>query len=368
MTEILTKRVLIMAGGTGGHIFPGLAVAKYLKTLGASVHWLGSKTGFEVDFLKGKDIALELIDIKGVRGKGFLQLLRAPFFIAKSIYQALIIIQKVKPDVVLGMGGFVSGPGAIAALLQKIPVVIHEQNAVMGTTNRIVSTFAKKVLVGFPNTFLGAIVCGNPINKKIASLSLETKIPQNKNNRAKLLILGGSRGASSLNLVIPQALAMLDKNMRPEVLHQTGRDHFQKTNDTYRSELPVNCLQNITLVPFIDDMSEAYQWADFVICRSGALTISELASVGICSILVPFPHATDNHQFKNAQILARVGSAEIVEHKNFNAQLMSERISFYSKNRKLRQEMSEKAGLIAKSNSDERVAKECIEVINNGSS
>ncbi len=368
MTEILTKRVLIMAGGTGGHIFPGLAVAKYLKTLGASVYWLGSKTGFEVDFLKGKDITLELIDIKGVRGKGFLQLLRAPFFIAKSIYQALIIIQKVKPDVVLGMGGFVSGPGAIAALLKRIPVVIHEQNAVMGTTNRIVSTFAKKVLVGFPNTFLGAIVCGNPINKKITSLSLETKIPQNKNNRAKLLILGGSRGASSLNSVIPQALAMVDKNVRPEVLHQTGRDHFQKTNDIYRSELSANSLKNITLVPFIDDMSEAYQWADFVICRSGALTISELASVGLCSILIPFPHATDNHQFKNAQILVRAGSAEIVEHKNFNTQLMSERISFYSKNRKLRQEMSEKARLIAKSNADERVAKECIEVMNNGSS
>ena len=362
MISNIKTRVLIMAGGTGGHIFPGLAVAEHMKSKEISVFWLGSREGYEVEFLKGKEIKTRFIDISGLRGKGYLQILKAPFLLTRAVYQALKIIREFKPNVVLGMGGYVSGPGAVAAFLSRVPVVIHEQNAVMGTTNKIISKFAKKILVAFSTTHPDEIICGNPVNEKIITLDKKLERNEGKKYKSKLLILGGSRGALSINRNIPKALAIMTDDIELEVIHQTGFSHLESTLNVYKSELTTNAFSSIKVVPFIDDISEAYKWADFVVCRSGALTISELAHVGICSILIPFPHATDDHQFENAKILERIGAAEIVLHNQFTPEFMAEKISFYASNIEARNSMSVKGKLIAEINSTERVSDECLGV------
>ncbi|EKD72152.1 MAG: hypothetical protein ACD_45C00747G0002 [uncultured bacterium] len=306
------KRVLIMAGGTGGHVFPGLAVANYLREKGIEVHWLGTKKGLEARVVPAANIPLHFITITGLRGKGVMSMMTAPINIIKAVMQAKKIIQKINPDVVIGMGGFASGPGGIASWFLHRPLVVHEQNAKAGLTNRMLSYVAARVLEGFPGAFkskANVVTVGNPVRSEIEDL------PSPRERFAaghpfRLLVLGGSLGAQRLNEIVPNMLALLSPEKRPQVLHQTGDKHIEATKNLYQS-MGIQA----TLVPFIEDMAEAYRQADMVICRAGALTVAELCAAGVGAILVPFPHAVDDHQTANAQLMVKGGAAICIQQK-----------------------------------------------------
>lgn len=305
------KCVLIMAGGTGGHVFPGLALAQHLRQQGAAVHWLGTSQGLESRLVPEAGIPLHLITIHGLRGKGIKALLGAPFKIAKAVWQSLRVMKAVQPDVVVGMGGFVSGPGGIASWLSKRPLVIHEQNAKAGFTNQMLAKVAKRVLEGFPGSFKSqakVLAIGNPVRTEIENLPLPKERLLPDHSPLRLLVLGGSLGAQALNEVVPKALAKLNVEERPQVLHQTGDKHFEATKKIYGA-LSVEG----ELKPFIKDMAQAYSWADVVLCRAGALTVAELCTVGLGAIFVPFPHAVDDHQTANADFMVRNHAALCIQ-------------------------------------------------------
>ncbi len=306
--------VLIMTGGTGGHVFPGLAVAKRLREKGIDVHWMGTQKGLESRLVPEANIPIHFITIHGLRGKGWKHLLFAPWKLAVAIFQAISIIRQLKPDVVLGMGGFVSGPGGIACCLLRRPLVIHEQNAKPGMTNKWLTHSAKKVLEAFPNTFSKlpkVITTGNPIRKEILNLpspEVRFQTQHDKNRPLRLLVVGGSLGATAINKLVPQALSYLPESERPEVLHQSGEKLFAETQQAY-----ANAGVTAEIKPFINEMDKAYAWADIVLCRAGALTISELCAVGLGAILVPFPHATDDHQTANANFMVKNNAAWLIQ-------------------------------------------------------
>lgn len=304
------ERVLIMAGGTGGHVFPGLAVAKRLRDMGVQVDWLGTEKGLESRLVPAADIRIHFITIGGLRGKGWKDLFTAPWRLSIAVKQAMEIIQEVQPDVVLGMGGFASGPGGIASWLMKKPLVIHEQNAKPGLTNKWLAKVAKKVLEGFPNTFTGekVISTGNPVREEIAALPTPAERFQAHKKPLHLLVVGGSLGAAAINQLVPKALAKMPADKRPLVYHQTGDKHLNETLKAYR-EAGVTA----DVKPFINEMNKAYQWADIVLCRAGALTIAELCAAGLGAILVPFPHAVDDHQTANAEYMVKSGAAYLIQ-------------------------------------------------------
>ncbi len=301
--------VLIMAGGTGGHVFPALAVAARLAAAGVHVEWLGTQAGIESKLVVKHGIPITYISVAGLRGKGVPSLLLAPFKLLHSIYQSARAISRLQPACVLGMGGFASGPGGMAAWLLRKPLVIHEQNAVAGLTNRILARLARRVFVAFPDAFgdRKASCVGNPLRESLLHLATPTQRMANRQGSVRVLVLGGSLGAQALNETVPQALALMDTQARPEIWHQAGERKHAAALACYES-LGVEA----RVVAFIDDMEEAYQWADLIICRAGALTVSEIASVGLASILVPYPHAVDDHQTLNARFLERAGAAVIV--------------------------------------------------------
>lgn len=304
------KRVLIMAGGTGGHIFPGLATAKAMQQEGWQITWLGASNGLEAKLVPACGITLHTLSVQGLRGKGKLNLLVTPWRLVRSVYQAWRLVKQLNPNVVVGFGGYASGPGAVAAWLLRIPLIIHEQNAIAGMTNRILAKVAKVVLQAFPNTFsksVQAITVGNPIRKELLQLPPPTVRMLNRGKPWRLLVMGGSRGAAALNKTVAQGMALIPPESRPEIWHQTGEAHFLTTQAYYQTQTVVARIE-----PFIDNMAEAYAWADFVICRAGALTVSELAAVGLGSILVPYPHAVDDHQMANAKFLEQQTAAVIV--------------------------------------------------------
>lgn len=313
------KRVLIMAGGTGGHVFPGLAVAKRLRAEGVDVHWLGTQQGLEAKLVPEAGIDLHFITISGVRGKGIKNLLLAPPRLLIAIFQAIRLISKLKPDIVLGMGGFASGPGGIASWLLGRPLVIHEQNAKPGTTNKWLAKVAKKVLEGFPNTFSNrqhVVTVGNPVRSEILEMAFPNR---GKNARLALLVVGGSLGATAINQLLPKALAMLPEAIRPEVYHQTGEKHYLDTVTAYE-----RAGVSAKIVPFIKEMHEAYAWADMVVCRSGALTVAELCAAGLGAVLVPFPYAIDDHQTANANFMAAQGAALLVQQSALTADKLAD--------------------------------------------
>ena len=279
-------KVMIMAGGTGGHVFPALAVADELRAADVGVSWLGTRAGIEAELVPANDIKLNYLDIEGIRGRGLVALLKAPLLLWRSIRQSLSVLTEYQPQVVLGMGGFASGPGAVAARLKGIPVVIHEQNSVAGTTNRILARIAHRVMQGFPDVFKRGEWCGNPVRPSIASMPGPDERFAQRAGAVNLLVLGGSRGALAINKLLPTALALVDPAVRPEVLHQTGKQHSEQTAALYKA-----AGVEAQIVPFIDKMDEAYSWADFAICRAGALTVAELTCAGLGSILIPFPYA-----------------------------------------------------------------------------
>ncbi|MDF2867411.1 MAG: murG [Gammaproteobacteria bacterium] len=311
-----SKQVLIMAGGTGGHIFPGLATAEAMLQEGWQITWLGALNGLETKLVPARGIVLYTLPIRGLRGKGWSGLLTAPWRLGRAVYKAWRLLKRLSPDVVVGFGGYASGPGAVAAWLLRIPLIIHEQNAIAGMTNRILAKFANLVLQAFPNTFresVRAITVGNPIRKELLMLPAPAQRMINRSKPGRLLVMGGSRGAMALNKAIAEGLALIPPELRPEIWHQTGEAHFLTTQTYYQANAVVARIE-----PFIDNMAEAYAWADFIICRAGALTVSELAAVGIGSILVPYPYAVDDHQMANARFLEQRKAAVIVPQTEFS--------------------------------------------------
>ena len=355
-------RVMIMAGGTGGHVFPALAVADELLAVDAKISWLGTRRGIESELVPSRDLAITYLDIEGIRGRGVMALIRAPLLLFRSIRQALSLLNEFKPQVVLGMGGFASGPGAVAAKLKGIPVVIHEQNSVAGTTNRLSAHIARRVMQGFPNTLTNGEWCGNPVRPEIANLLPPQERLAKRKGKASLLVLGGSRGALAINRLLPEALGRIDARVRPNVIHQTGRDHLQGTIDAYQ-EQGLN-LKNgkINVVPFIDAMEDAYAWADFVICRAGALTIAELTAVGLGSLLIPFPHAIDDHQTCNGELLVVQGAATMIQQSALTPEILANEINAICTQPERRLNMAMRARELAKIGAAQQVAKACIEV------
>jgi UDP-N-acetylglucosamine--N-acetylmuramyl-(pentapeptide) pyrophosphoryl-undecaprenol N-acetylglucosamine transferase len=299
-------RVAIMAGGTGGHVYPALAVARELLAGGHEVVWLGTRAGLEARVVPAAGIPVEWLEVAGIRGKGLKSRLAAPFMLAKACAQAWGILRRIKPDVVLGMGGFVSGPGGLMARGLGIPLVLHEQNRVPGTTNRWLARRARVVLEAFPGSFpeaIGARCTGNPLRREIAGLFGQPRAGRHAPPR--VLILGGSQGAKALNETVPEALAAVGIPL--DIRHQTGEASRADTEARYAR---VGLSAHVTA--FIDDMAEAYAWADLALCRAGAMTVSELAAAGVPAILIPFPYAIDDHQTRNARYLADSGAAVLM--------------------------------------------------------
>ena len=351
------KTFLVMAGGTGGHVYPALATAAMLMQKNDKVVWLGSIGGMEESIVQAAGISFYGISIKGIRGNGLIKKLLAPINILWAVAQALIIINKVKPDAVLGMGGFASGPGGLAARILGKPLLIHEQNAVAGMTNRILARLATTIMTAFPGAFADNIKVkqiGNPLREEIVDIYYRAKTSIPKDRKVNLLVLGGSLGALGLNQGVPAALAKVNENIRPQIWHQTGKNKAQMTSADYKR---FGIEAKIT--EFIDDMAEAYEWADFVICRAGALTISELCTVGLGAILVPYPFAVDDHQTKNASAMAEQGAAWILPQSDLTADSLSEILTPLLLKRERISILSEAAHKLGQPDATEKVVAEC---------
>ena len=324
--------VVIMAGGTGGHVFPALAVAGELRARGVSVSWLGTRRGLESRLVPAADIEIDWLDIRGLRGNGPLGWLLAPWRISHALLQAANALRRRSADAVLGMGGFAAGPGGLAAWLLRRPVIIHEQNSVAGLTNRLLSHIATRVLQGFPDTFTDnakTAYCGNPVRPDIAALPQPEDRFSGRKGPLRLLVLGGSQGARVINQNIVAAMQMLDPAQRPQLRHQSGERNLDETLALYR-EAGIDA----EVSAFIDDMAEAYAWADLVLCRAGALTIAELAATGVGSILVPYPYAVDDHQTGNAALLVRADAALLKQESELQARWLADTLETLGKDRK----------------------------------
>ncbi|GAA5317773.1 MAG: undecaprenyldiphospho-muramoylpentapeptide beta-N-acetylglucosaminyltransferase [Candidatus Pelagadaptatus aseana] len=312
-------KAVVMAGGTGGHVFPALSVAEQLRQGGAEVCWLGTARGIEADLVPKAGIELNCLTIEGVRGRGLMALLKAPFKLLSAVMQARKVLRREGANVVLGLGGFASGPGGVAAKTLGIPVVIHEQNAVAGTTNRWLARVARFCLEAFPGSLPNAVHVGNPVRSEIGSVAA-LATPQAE-RPARLLVLGGSLGARALNQLVPQAIALMAVEQRPEILHQCGTRLIDEAQQSYaESGVEAN------VRPFIEDMAKAYEWADLVICRAGALTVSELTMAGRAAMLVPYPYAIDDHQAKNAEWLVNNDAALMCRQEQLTAAKLKETI------------------------------------------
>ncbi len=360
----LDKRIMIMAGGTGGHVFPALAVAKHLAKQGWQVRWLGTAERMEARLVPQHGFDIDFIDIKGVRGNGLLRKLSAPFKILRSIMQARQVIQEFKPDVVLGMGGFASGPGGVAARLSGIPLVLHEQNAIPGMTNKLLSRIATRVLCAFENTFeQGAEVVGNPIRQELITLG-QQPIEPTEVNALRVLVIGGSLGAKVLNDLMPTVTARASQSYSITVWHQVGKGNLAKVESEYQQR---GHSGSVKVAEFIDDMEAAYRWADVVLCRAGALTVSELAAVGLPSVLVPYPHAVDDHQTKNAKVLVEAGGAFLLPQAVLDSHKLSSKLEMLASDRKALLAMGEQAKSVAVLDATSRVAEVCIALANKDS-
>jgi len=356
------RRFIMMAGGTGGHVFPALATARALQELGHEVYWLGAKGGMEERLIGETDIPLSLIHISGLRGKGKLALLLAPFRLMRALGEAYTLLRRIRPDCVVGMGGFVTGPGGVAAWMQRTPLIIHEQNAVAGMTNRLLTRFATTVLEAFPRSFGGKVITrctGNPVRKDLASLPEPEQRLDGRVAPVRVLVVGGSLGAQVFNQQLPQALALLPKNERPEVRHQCGEKNLDAARKAY-----VDAGVSASVEPFIRDMAEAYAWADLVICRAGALTVSELCAAGVGAVLVPFPHAVDDHQTRNGQHMVKAGAAILVPQSQLTPEVLAETLKDLAGSREKILKMAEAARSLARPDATERVVNYCLEAAN----
>lgn len=303
----MSAPILIMAGGTGGHIFPGIAVARELERRGVPVVWLGGQVGLETTLVPQAGLPLESLAFAGVRGKGAATALLAPLRLLRAVLTARSILKRVGPRSVLSMGGYAAAPGGIAARLARIPLVVHEQNRVPGVTNRLLARLARRVLSGFAHTFADAEWVGNPVRTEISAIDAPAQRLAGRDGALRVLVLGGSQGARSLNLLLPQVFQRRGNSLSLEIRHQCGAKHLEKTREIYAT-----ADVEVAVEPFINDMAAAYAWADLVICRAGALTLAELCAAGLPSILVPFPSAVDDHQTRNAEVLVEADAARLV--------------------------------------------------------
>lgn len=355
-----SKHVLVMAGGTGGHVIPALSVARELRERNTAVSWLGTRRGIESRLVPAADIPIHYIRVSGLRGKGWSSRLAAPWHLLRALFEAWRVLRRERPDAVLGMGGFASGPGGLAARLLGVPVVIHEQNAVAGTTNRLLARWAKRIMVAFPAALPRGEWCGNPVRPEITKLAppqerLQARIERGE--RPRLLILGGSLGAVAINQLMPQALSLLPEGERPDVVHQCGQSHTDDTREEYQARGV-----RVFVEPFIEDMAGAYEWADLVVCRAGALTVAELAAAGVGSVLIPYPHAIDDHQTRNGDWLADHGAALVAQQAGITPENLSELLSLLLKDRQRLLGMACKARELTVTDAASRVADACLEV------
>ncbi len=357
--EHQVKHVLIAAGGTGGHVYPALAVANYLREQNVKITWVGTEKGLEHRVVAAANIPLEVISISGLRGKGLLNLMFVPLKLVLAVAQVIKIFLRVKPDAVLGMGGFVSGPCGIAAFILRKPLYLHEQNAIPGLTNKVLSYLATTVMQAFPDSFKdkSIITMGNPIRKEISEIAKpEIRMAERKDN-IRVLIIGGSLGAQALNEKVPKALSDMTKDLLPNVWHQTGKNKLNATLENYKQ---VNVDAKVT--EFIENMAEAYAWADLVICRAGALTISELANAGVAAILVPYPYAVDDHQTANAKYLTNTGAAIVIQQEQLFPALKNTLTELLQTGRSKLIEMAKAARELSKPNATQIVAEICLGV------
>jgi UDP-N-acetylglucosamine--N-acetylmuramyl-(pentapeptide) pyrophosphoryl-undecaprenol N-acetylglucosamine transferase len=351
--------VLIMAGGTGGHVFPALALARLLRAASHEVVWLGTQKGLEARVVPADGFPIEWLSMSGLRGKGALTLLAAPFKLLLAIWQALGVMRRRQPRLVVGFGGFVTGPGGIAAWLMRRPLLIHEQNAIAGYSNRMLSHIARRVLSAFPNAFphgVDAAVVGNPVRAEIVAQEPPAARFARREGSLRLLVVGGSLGASRLNAVVPFAVAQLARSgLTLHVRHQAGERGIDAARAAY-TEAQVTA----DVAPFIEDMARAYADADLVICRAGALTVSELAAVGVASVLVPFPAAVDDHQTFNAQFLVREGAAVLIADRDLTAERLAATLRELCAGRGKLLAMAERARLVARPRAAEELAAACL--------
>lgn len=356
ITQYGSGTLMVMAGGTGGHVYPAMAVADYMKEHGWNVVWLATEGGMENRLIEGKSYSKAMITMRGVRGKGLLGWVLLPIKLVIAFKQSFTAIRKYKPNVVLGMGGFAAFPGGLMAKLLGRPLVIHEQNSIAGLTNKTLSLIANKVLAAFPSAFgNGAELVGNPVRHDITQLAMPELRYATHTGKLKLFVVGGSLGAAALNEVLPKALAELPEQERPEIVHQAGEKHITALQANYQAV----GVQADTRA-FINNMADMYAWADVVICRAGALTIAELACVGVASVLVPFPYAVDDHQTYNAKYLSDAGAAKLIQQTEFNVQKATEILR--SLTREMCLGMAIKARALAKPEATQTVAKICMEV------
>lgn len=367
LTPHSSRTLMIMAGGTGGHVMPALAVADFLRGEGWKVVWLGTRNGMEATLVPKHGYEMAWINFSGLRGKGLLRAITLPLQLLAAFYQSLRAILAHRPDVVLGMGGYPAFPGGMMAALLAKPLVVHEQNSIAGLTNRVLACLADKVLVAFPGAFKGAKDkplpcgkaetqwCGNPVRADIAAVAKPNARLAGREGALRLLVVGGSLGAAALNEVVPQALAMIAPAQQPQVVHQSGSRHIEALRSHYQAAgVEADCRA------FIDDMAEQYAWADVVICRSGALTVAELAAAGVASVLVPFPHAVDDHQTTNARFLSDSGAAVLIPQAELNADKLAALLQEFTREKLLA--MAQAARALAKPDATRQVAEICKEL------
>lgn len=352
--------VLIMAGGTGGHVFPALAVARALRLRDEPVIWLGTERGFESRVVPPEGIPLEIVRIQGLRGKGVLSWLLAPLRVLVAVLDAVRVLRRCRPKVVLGMGGYTAGPGGVAAWLLRRPLVIHEQNAVAGLTNRLLAGFAREVLEAFPGSFSGRVntrVTGNPVRADIAALPPPAKRFAGRQGPLRLLVLGGSQGARALNETVASAVALLPRDQRPAIRHQAGESTRPVAEAAYRA-----AGVEAQVLPFISDMAEAYGWADVVLARAGALTVAELAAAGVGAVLVPFPAAVDDHQTRNAGWLVTAGAATLLPQSRLTAASLAAELRPYLEQPELKLARAERARELALPGATDAIVAVCLAV------
>lgn len=352
------RPVLIMAGGTGGHVFPALAVADVLRQQGVPVVWLGTRRGIEARLVPEAGYPVQWIKVRQVRGKSLMTRLLSPFNILYACLQSLKVLFRIKPCAVLGMGGFASGPGGLVAWLLRKPLLIHEQNAVPGMTNRLLARIARKVMVAFPHAFDSETThVGNPVRQSILNLPAPEERFRDRDESMRILVVGGSLGAAHLNRVVPQAVSMMTGDQRPQIIHQTGNTNLDECIAEYqRADVEAD------VRAFIEDMDQAYAWADLVICRSGAMTVFELAAAGVGSVLVPYPHAVDDHQSVNAAYLQDAGAAIRVAQQELDAERLNGLLERMQDDRGQLLEMARRARELAMPNSADDVARACMQL------
>lgn len=353
----MTRRhIVIMAGGTGGHVFPGLAVADALRRRGWSVSWLGTPGGLEARVVPARDIELDTISVSGLRGKGLTGWLMLPFRLLRAVWQAWRVLGRRRPAVVLGMGGFASGPGGLAARLRRVPLVIHEQNAVAGLTNRVLARVAQRVLSGFPDSFPSgrhAETVGNPVRRDVVALPAPGERFEGRDGPIRILIMGGSQGARALNEHVPGAVRQLPRGS-VEVRHQCGERWLESVTAEWRDSG-----QAARVEVFIEDMADAWAWADLAVCRAGALTVAELAAAGLGAVLVPFPAAVDDHQTANAAFLEQGGAARLLPQPRLEEGELAGILATLTEERERLLDMARRARDLARPDADEIVADAC---------